>query len=69
MKKIFVLLIFGFALFSIAKADQYLDINNEFAQKALKLLDSENEAVIYCPSCEDTSKRYIKNTTYSYGNT
>lgn len=68
MKKVIILFVLTFIFSRYIKAAQYLDINIELAQKGLKLLASENEAIIYCPSWEKTSKRYIRNTNYSYGN-
>ena len=49
-----------------SKADQYLSLDKEIAQKALALLENENEVIIFCPSCENGSKNSIKNSSFQY---
>ena len=49
-----------------SKADQYLSLDKETAQKALALLENENEVIIFCPSCENGSKNSIKNSSFQF---
>ena len=49
-----------------SKADQYLSLNKETAQKALVLLENENEVIIFCPSCKNGSTNSIKNSSFQY---
>lgn len=66
MKKLIILIIIILTAYQYSKADQYLHIDAKTAERAIALLANENEAIIYCPSCSDSSKESITNASFSY---